>query len=84
MINEVISMRLGWLKFNDIKPPSTALGTTNTNIYCVTYIIRFTLHKLTKYKSDTSLNKLKKFLLRHSNNETIHCQTRNKLQRTSV
>ena len=46
MINEAITMGLGWFKFNDIKPPSTALGTTNKNIYCITYITKFTLYKL--------------------------------------
>ena len=35
---------------------------THTNIYCRTCITRFTLCKLNKYKSSTSLNKLKMFL----------------------
>ena len=35
---------------------------TNTNIYCRTFITRFTLHKLNENKRSTSLNKLKKFL----------------------
>ena len=42
--------------------PSHVLQIQNRNIYCKTYITRFTLHGLNKYKSSASLNKLNKYL----------------------